>query len=972
MDPSSIPFSSVPEEHLAVSVASKAVAKRQVHPAFPSNQAPARLSTIAALVAAMSILGAGAVHAQTTQPTVAELQAEIARLKQALAEKNGAPAAPEAAPVANTSAPAAAEAPKASAQAPQQLETVVVRSRNRLERVQDVPLSVSLLGGRELERELAADIGAITKRAANVVRNTGNSRTYSLSIRGVGKVSQVESQDASVGVLLDGVSYAYAPLASFDFYDVDTVEVTRGPQGTLLGKNTTMGVINVTSKKPTFTPEANWSLTLGKNNTVISQFSGGGPVIDDLLAFRGSVTVNKGNGPFKNAYNSDQGYFNRDRVAGRIQFLLTPSPDFSARASVDFQPKAGEFYNGLTVKTQVPSTYATGVTTNNTQLDIRNKLSRSWFNKQTAYSYEKDYLGKGFPNNDAQLALQTETKGASLDLKWNLGSHDLTSITAYRDYHFHARNDEGTPFDISKNGGGKVDLYKQFSQELRLTSKPGGLVDYQVGALFFKNPVAWNSGWGADAGAWFASNSQYTTLNADAIGRELLSDSLNGLNRAETQSIRNTSYAVYGQADWHLNEKTNLTTGIRFTHEVRDNRASRVIANNGYGGLLNASKIGNVTLGGFDSYHQRTSSTKDVWIKNGAEVAANTPGATFFAKGVDAVALTTDTTDAAAVARATAAADAAAVKYFGAGKTWATLTGAQQKQLAAAQALRRSQMGALYALVDADTFRKTQPSFVISPSYKINDDHTAYTSLQYGEKGGSVQVVDGVSFTAKPEKVTSLEVGLKSSYFNKTLQLNTAAYVTRVKDYQQAVTFIDPTSGSSVNYTGNAPKVGLHGLEIDANYTGLRNTTVRVSGAISSATFKEFKNSPNPAELAYSDNPSKFLDVTGQTLTGAAKYTFNIGAEYRLPVFTDKVFHTSINTAYTSSYNSDNALSSYGWIPGNAKTDFSIGLGRRDNGFDTTLVVKNLLNDKTPQSRTWNTYVPADPRWFGIQFSGKL
>jgi iron complex outermembrane receptor protein len=288
------------------------------------QRAPYQPLPIAALVATMGLMAAGMVHAQSAEPTVAELQAEIARLKQALERKDGsAPAANAPAAttetIVETAPPTAAGSTdaKATAEAPQQLDTVVVRSRNRLERVQDVPLSVSVIGGRELQRELASDIGAITKRAANVVRNTGNSRTFSLSIRGVGKVSQTEAQDASVGVILDGVNFAYAPLASFDFYDVDSVEVARGPQGTLLGKNTTMGVISVNTRKPSFTPDATWQLTMGQRNTVISEFAGGGPVIDDLLAFRGSLIVNKGAGPFANRYNGDETYFNRDRVAGR-------------------------------------------------------------------------------------------------------------------------------------------------------------------------------------------------------------------------------------------------------------------------------------------------------------------------------------------------------------------------------------------------------------------------------------------------------------------------------------------------------------------------------------------------------------------------------------------------------------------------------------------------------------------------------
>lgn len=938
-----------------MSVMSKAVSQRRTSFHKHAGLQPSRLSPIATLVASISILAASSAlaqaQAQANEPSVAELQAEIARLREALASQQNPASTPTAPPAANALPPAVPAAAPAAAEGAQQLETVVVRSRNRLERVQDVPLSVSVIGGRELERELAQDIGAITKRAANIVRNTGNSRTYSLSVRGVGKVSQTEAQDTSVGTILDGVNFAYAPLGSFDYYDIESVEVARGPQGTLLGKNTTMGVININTRRPSFTPDASWALTMGQRNTVLAQFAGGGPVIDDVLAFRGAVTVNKGAGPFANKYNPDETYFNKDRVAGRAQFLFTPTSTFSARASFDIQPKAGEYYNGLTIKRRPPTLNAAGKPTANTSTDVEGKLGRDWFTR-TGYTYEGDYLGKGFPNNDAQRALQTATKGTSLELKWNLGEHELTSITAYRDYHFHARNDEGTPFDISKNGGGKVDAYRQRSQELRLSSKAGGKFDYQVGALYFQNSVdfgkqGWNAGWGSDAGAWFANNEQYGVLNTDASGRLLMTDSLNGLNRASTQSVRNKSFGVYAQGDWHATDALTVTTGLRFTRENRKNEGSNYVANNGYGGALNpVFSDGFATgpylaLGGFNSANFNKSATV---TGQGALLAGNTP---------EQIAL----------------ANKVAQQYFNVAD-YNALSADQMRQVAAAKAIRNSQIGKLWALTESESFRKTQPSFTFSPSYKINEDQTAYFAAQYGEKGGVSQLVNGVSFQAKPEKVTSLETGLKSALFNKTLFLNADVFYTQVKDYQQAVVQLDPLTGNSTEYTGNAAKVGLHGLELDGSYTGVKNTTLRFSGAYTVAKFKDFPNSPAPAEGAPGD--AKFVDLTGQTLTGAAKFTFNVGAEYRKPVFDDKVFHTSFNTSYTSKYNGDNALSAYSVIKAHSKTDFSIGLGRRDQAFDFSIIVKNLFNDDTPQSRTWNSEVPADPRWVGFQISGKL
>lgn len=853
---------------------------------------------------------------------------------------------------AQVAAPEEAASAPAAAEQTQRLDRVTVRSRNRIEKVQDVPLSVSVVSSRELERELALDIGAITKRASNVERNSGNSRTFSLSIRGVGKVGQTESQDTSVGAIQDGVSLAYAPLSSFDFYDIDSVEVARGPQGTLLGKNSTMGVIVVNTRKPSFTPDASWSLTLGQRGTVISQFAGGGPVIDDVLAWRGAVSLNKGGGYYQNAYNPDQTYYDRDRVAGRLQLLFTPTADFSARLVAERQPKAGEYYNGLTFRTATPERYADGgLTSANNTLNVAAKLARPWFAETGRFSYA-DYLNPNSIDLDNQRPLITSTQGASAELKWKLGDFELTSITAYRDYHFHARNDEGTPFDISLNGGGKVDAYRQQSQELRLTSKQGGFVDYQVGALYFRNTVdfgqqGYNAGWGSDAGAWFANNLQYTTLDVNGSGRALLADSLDGVVKTQAQYIKNKSLGLYGQADWHFTEKLTLTTGLRLTHEDRKNAANSLITDYGKGGQwLNPVALNGVALGGFNSV-AFSATTWNATTQTGT--AGNLTG----------------TNSAAQIALA----DRVAQKYFGV-STYAALSSQQKAQVAAAKAVRQGQFGTLWNLTNGPSFRKNQPGLNISPSWKLNDDQTTYVALQYGEKGAVSQVVNGQALQADPEKVTSLEWGLKSALLNKTLFLNADIFQSNVHGYQQSVAIPDPasSSGALTTYTGNADKVVIRGLEIDGAYTGWRNITLRFSGAYNEAKYRSFTNAPSPVEYA----TAVYLDQSGAFLSGASRVLFNIGAEYRRPVFEDKVFHTSFNTAFKGRFNSDNNLSQYAWINSRFLTDAAIGIGRADGKFDVNLIVKNVFDDRTPQAVTWNSITPGEPRWIGIQFSGKL
>jgi iron complex outermembrane recepter protein len=856
-----------------------------------------------------------------------------------------------------------AAAPTAAAESPaveqRQLEGVTVRSRNRIEKLQDVPLSVSVVQGNELERLNATDINSITKRAANVSWNLGNQRTSSLSIRGVGKVGQTEAQDPSVGLIVDGVNYAYNALSSsFDFIDVDTVEVARGPQGTLLGKNTSLGVVNITTRRPSFTPTADYNVSFSQRDGVAGWVAAGGPVIDDVLAWRGVVSVNRQKGDLTNAFNRDNTYTNTDRVSGRVQFLFKPDADFSARLALDVQPRAAEATNGRTINTPTPRTYSNGTATN-LQTDSGTKLGRRWFAQNTGYTPDDFYYGGktgDLVNNDAARPLVTGSHGATVELNYRLeGGHQLTSISAYKDYHFNAVNDEGTPFDIHRNSGGFWNDYKQWSQELRISSPLGGLVDYQAGLYLIKvkNDAEYQKFWGTDAGAWYANDAQYKALDADTAGRQLLVDSLANLNMAYNspagqQYIRNTSAAVFGQGNLHLSNELTVTTGLRITQESRRNTAFSLIKSNGSGGDLNPAAVNGVVLGGF-----LNNAKGDLDSKNTAAQLA--------------------------------VADRVAALYFGKaatptpGAAYASLSATQKQQVAYAKAIRASQAGVIFNPVEAEPYKATQPALVISPSYKFNPDATGYLSWQHGEKAGISQVVNGVSYKVDPEKTDSFELGLKSAWLNRTLIVNADVFVSNIRNYQQSVRVVDEYTTALNNNgqfaytsaTGNVPKVRVSGIEADAVYAGIPFTQIRVAGAYNLAKYRSFPNAAQPVENGYT-GAAPYRDLSGQALAGAPKLSFNIGVDYRRPVFADKEFHTSGNVAFTSSYYSDNALSSYSVIPKTWLADWAIGLGRKDKSFDVSVVVKNLFNDKTPLNKTWNSYAPAIPRTVSLVFTGKV
>jgi iron complex outermembrane receptor protein len=873
----------------------------------------------------------------------------------------------------------------------QKLSQVNVRAKKikTINEKHDEPVSVSVVTGKALERELAQDYNAISKRLANVTFNQSNTRGASLSIRGVGKRAFAETQDPSVLVVQDGVSFGLTSLGNFDFYDIETVESYRGPQGTLGGKGGSSGAVYVTTKRPSFTPSSDFSITYGQRDTLIVKAATGGPIVEDLLAWRGAIVVNKGAGYYRNEYDENYSMYNKNRLSGRVQFLLTPTEDFTARLSVDLEPHAPQLQNGLSFRHDQPLLYEDGSLTDPTGSTARAKLfgiadktgaivtpARAWFTGRD-YTYYNDYNNEernsvNFNENQGQTV---SNKGASLELNYDLEDNKFTSVTAWREFSFDAHNDEGTPFDISRDGGGGV-FYTQYSQEFRINSKPGGIIDYQAGVIAFKteDDIVSKTGWGSDAGAWFANTTQYNTLERNAgvnrgAGLALLRDSLSDAIKRGDTWVDTQSNAIYGQADWHWTEAATLTAGLRIGTEDRTTEDAILLTKNGSGQALNPVDVRGIQLGGFAS------------IANG-NLGATDPITKLLVNNNSAAQLSL--------------ADSVANRYYGAtitdtpGAAYTSLTAAQKAQVGAAKALRAAQIGQLFNKV-TDKYEDTLYTSNISQRYKFNDQVTAYGTWQHGEKPGTGFNINGVPTGVKPEKTDAFELGVKSFLFEDTLTLNADIFVMDIDDYQQAIRVLDEfttnvnlaaidplltgdalqsAKNAAVAYLstqGNVNKVKVQGLEFDGAYSGIENFTFRFSGAYNDAHYEDFKNSPKPDELAYLKE--QFVDQSGKALPGAAKYTLNLGVEYRHLAFGKTEFHTSFNAAYTSSYLTSDTLSSYSLVPGYTLVDGSIGFSSLDNKFDISLIAKNLFN-KLPHEKAWTTYEPYPyPRWLGLSFT---
>lgn len=459
-----------------------------------------------------------------------------------------------------------------AADAGETLDEVVITARNRKEAAQSVPVPVSVLGSKELEQDNSTTFADFAHKLPSISVVTNQPRQSSVAIRGIGKNNSGEAYEGSVGVLLDGVYLVHPGSNWGNFIDLDRVEVERGPQGTLLGKNTTLGVINIGTKLPSFQKAAVFEAGYGERNTVTGRGSVTGPLADGVLAYRATFGYERGDGPIRNTYIDGQTLNDLNRINGRFQLLATPSDTFSARLILDVN-RTSDYNGAWPINVADPTTYTNGVTraTAATPTYTVRAARFAGYPATVAWNSFDTYAA----NSNAPLI--NESKGFSADLKWELGGgYSLTSITAVRSYLFQPHNDYDT---LNGSGseiyyGGKVDT-TQKSQEFRINSPLGGALDYQAGLywLSVRHVLTNTPGatYGSDSGKFLATTTQYNTLNATANGRQLLTDSLNGGQNYTTQTPSVDSVALYGQANWHIDDKATLTFGLRQTQESRSN-----------------------------------------------------------------------------------------------------------------------------------------------------------------------------------------------------------------------------------------------------------------------------------------------------------------------------------------------------------------------------------------------------------------
>lgn len=456
---------------------------------------------------------------------------------------------------------AAAEAADA-ADAP---EPIVVTARRREEKAQDVPIAISVVNAETLEKTGNYTLSQIQQQVPALQVSGTNPRNSAATIRGLGANSSiaVDGLEYGVGFYVDGVYYSRPGQAQFDLIDLQQVEVLRGPQGTLFGKNTTAGAINITTRLPSFTPEATIEGQLGSYRYYQVRGSASLPIIDDKVAIRLSVADTHRGGFLTNAYDRSDAE-NYDNFSARGQLLIKPAENLNIRIIGDYARQKQHFT--LSVVSGYFTTFADGTHIPN---NIFDRAARFGYTLPSPDAFQR--IGAA----DSPFGVDMKSYGVSGEADWNLGPATATSVTAYRWWDWYPQNDiDGTSLPINLKGQ-QADLQRQFSQELRIASNGTHTIDYVAGLYYFWQIVR---GYGENQyGTAFARWSLNPALvPAATIAR--YDQALSGLEADSFSNPATKSYAVFGQVNWHIATPLTLTLGLRFTHEDKQGYFTRYLA----------------------------------------------------------------------------------------------------------------------------------------------------------------------------------------------------------------------------------------------------------------------------------------------------------------------------------------------------------------------------------------------------------
>lgn len=402
------------------------------------------------------------------------------------------------------------------------LNAVTVTATRREESLQKVPVAVSVISGEQLQRENRNNVSTIVSEVPSLNYRTGASnKDTSLFVRGVGTVTTSPGVEPSVSTVVDGVVYGRPGMATLDLLDLERIEVLRGPQGTLFGKNASAGVLNIVTREvPDETSGFVDYSHFGGGNENRTSFGLGGTLIPGKLKASVTALVGSYDGNVDNVHNGQEvnGY---NRSGARTKFELTPSDDVKVTLIADYMHANDDSPSGVITSTSNPA--------------FANAL------KPVVADSDNRKI-----NTDYRTHVEDTNQGLSGQVDWSLGDYTLTSITAWRGWDNTQYQDGDRLSQVSAafpSSHDKGELsYDQYSQELRLASPKGQFAEYVTGLYYMH---------AKDDETYRRTVTSTTAVNSGVADYGTTSD----------------SYSAFGETTLNFTSAFRGIAGLRYTHD---------------------------------------------------------------------------------------------------------------------------------------------------------------------------------------------------------------------------------------------------------------------------------------------------------------------------------------------------------------------------------------------------------------------